>query len=83
MDFLPLLEFVSFLAIPLLSQKYAVHRMARGLRISLVLATIVGIVAAHVILVLYKISPLGPGQMHLQEGIINLYYSAGLHKLIR
>lgn len=83
MDFLPLLEFVSFLAIPCLSREYAVHRMARGLRISLVVATIVGIVAAHVILVLYKLSPLGPGQMHLHEGIVNLYHSAALHKLIR
>jgi hypothetical protein len=83
MDFFPLLEFVSFLAIPCLSREYAVHRMARGLRISLVVATIVGIVAAHVILVLYKLSPLGPGQMHLHEGIVNVYYSAALHKLIR
>ena len=83
MDFFPLLEFVSFLAIPCLSHEYAVHRMARGLRVLLVVATIVGIVAAHVILVLYKLSPLGPGQMHLHEGIVNLYYSAALHKLIR
>jgi len=81
MDFLPLLEFVTLLAIPRLSNEYSERRMANGLLLTVVVATVAGIVATHLMLVLYKLSPLGPGEFYLQEGIINLYHSAASHKL--
>lgn len=76
MEFYPLLEFAGLLAIPRLSAA----GLGPGFRKIAIALTVLGIVAAHAELVLYKLSPYGPGENNLQNGIVELYRWALLHK---
>ena len=76
MEFYPLLEFAGLLAIPRLSAA----GFGPGFRKIAIAATVIGIVGAHAELLLYKVSPYGPGEWNLQNGIVELYRWALLHK---
>lgn len=69
MEFYPLLEFAGLLAIP----RLAAAGFGPGFRKIAIATMAIGIVAAQAELLLYKMSPYGPGEWHLHNGIVELY----------
>ncbi|MCW3475463.1 hypothetical protein [Limobrevibacterium gyesilva] len=81
MEFYPLLEFGGFIALYLLATKAAAHPLSRRLRAVLLAATAISLASTYFVLALYKLSPYGPGQMYLQNGVVQLYGDALREKL--
>jgi hypothetical protein len=75
MEFSPFFEISGLLALVYLSRDRPVRELSAGLRYSILTAVTVGVVASHLALAMYKLSPLSPGQHYLQNGIVKLYVS--------
>ena len=71
MEFDGLLLLLGLLGAAMLLRQTAA--LAAGARRWLVLAAVIGVVGAHATLLAYQHSPFGPGQRHLQHGLLGRY----------
>ena len=81
MEFFPLSELLAFVAIFGLAHANAAVPLTARMRGAITLVTAFEVVVSHFMLVLYKLSPFGPAQEHLQSGILALYLAQAARKI--
>jgi hypothetical protein len=80
MDFLPFLELATLVTIALLANA---PLLVERQRFWLVGFTALGIVATHVMLLLYKLSLYGPAELYTQDGLVHYYAHALAERAFR